>query len=90
LGISTDPWGKEKIGLRAANSFLAVLRGFRGLARGLQIVWHSRRAVPPGTNGRQTMTNNANLQQLALSIFGALFASALAISAAVGPVVPII
>jgi hypothetical protein len=39
--------------------------------------------------GSKTMTfNTSNLQQLAVSVIGALFASSIFISAAIGPITP--
>jgi hypothetical protein len=56
-------------------------------------VWHAlciamciRRNGPTGIQGVTTMTFNVNVQQLAVSVFGALLAATLFVSAAVGPV----
>ena len=50
-------------------------------------VWHSRRMVRRLVQGNRNMTFNlSNLQQLAVSLVGAIFAASLSISAAVGPV----
>jgi hypothetical protein len=60
----------------------------------ISAVWHGacsiaciRRMVRPGFQGVTTMTFNlSNMSQLAVSVFGALIAATLFVSAAVGPV----
>ncbi len=57
------------------------------LARSLQNSWHGRRMVRTARFRETKMTfSYISLQQLALSIFGAVVTSSLLISAAVGPV----
>ena len=56
-------------------------------------IWHGARSIPGMTDGWSagrpkeiTMSVSFNLQKLALSVFGALVASSLFLTAAVGPV----
>jgi len=65
---------------------MADFRRFFTLARALQIslVWPTD--GPAAEIWRHTMTLSLNIQQLAVSVLGALVASSLFISAAVGPV----
>ncbi|HKR24522.1 MAG TPA: hypothetical protein VJS15_04630 [Allosphingosinicella sp.] len=65
---------------------MAVFRHFLHLARRLQIPWHGRRMVRGPEFGDKTMSISLTIQQLAVSVIGALLASSLFISAAVGPV----
>jgi hypothetical protein len=63
---------------------MAFFRHFLQLARPLQRPWHGAGRSGAGS-GRKTMTFNANLSHLAVSIIGALVAATLFVSAAVGP-----
>jgi hypothetical protein len=66
---------------------LADFRHFSNLARLLQILLAWPSDSPPAGSGRQEMTFNLiNLQQLAVSLVGAVFTASLFVSAAVGPV----
>jgi hypothetical protein len=66
---------------------MADFRGFFGLARALQNRWHDRRMVRrPGSRRPEMSLSYASLHQIAFSIVGALLASSLFVSAAVGPV----
>jgi hypothetical protein len=65
---------------------MADLRRFRRLARPLQYLSHPADR-PTGVQGVTTMTFNiSNVQQYAVSVFGALLTATLFVSAAVGPV----
>jgi hypothetical protein len=69
---------------------IADFRHFLHLARRMQSSLHPG-GLAAGRSGRNTMTFNlTSLQQIALSVVGALFAASLSISAAVGPVAHII
>jgi len=63
---------------------MAVFRRFFRLARPLHNPWHGAGRSGAGS-GRMTMTFNANISHLAVSIVGALVAATLFVSAAVGP-----
>jgi hypothetical protein len=86
LVIFTDPWlrGYQAVAVdRAENGGNPRFAGF-GTASAILLA-----SLPNGSaagSGSKTMTfNSANLQQLAISALGALFAATLFISAAVGP-----
>jgi hypothetical protein len=65
---------------------MAAFRHFLRLARPMQIPSHTG-GMAAGGSGRLEMTFNlTSIQQIALSVVGALFAASLSISAAVGPV----
>jgi hypothetical protein len=65
---------------------MADFRRFHDLARPLQHCLHPADS-PTGVQGVTTMTFNiSNMSQLAVSVFGALLAATLFVSAAVGPV----
>jgi ABC-type multidrug transport system permease subunit len=70
--------------LALACAGMAVFRHFLHLARRLQYPWHGAGSSGAGS-GRKTMTFNANISHLAVSIVGALVAATLFVSAAVGP-----
>jgi hypothetical protein len=63
----------------------ADFRHFSHLARRLQYLLHDRRMVRWPTKEIE-MSVSFNLQKLALSVFGALVASSLFLTAALGPV----
>lgn len=66
---------------------MAAFSHFLQLARALQIPGYRRRMVRGRNSGRTPMTlSYANLHQVAASIFAALIASSLFVSAAVGTV----
>jgi hypothetical protein len=66
---------------------MADFRRFLQLARALRSLWHGGGMVPTPNLGRLQMTYaNDKLQQIALSVIGAVLASSLFISAAIGPV----
>jgi hypothetical protein len=86
LVIFTDPWfpGHLLVAVdRARNGENPRLSWF-GTASAILLASLPDRSA--AGSGRKTMTfNSANLQQLAISALGALFAATLFISAAVGP-----
>jgi hypothetical protein len=66
---------------------MAVFRALRRLAHSLQNLWHAAERFGRQVTGRLQMTFNlANAQQLLASIVGAVIASTVFVSAAVGPV----
>jgi hypothetical protein len=70
---------------------MADFCGFPHLARPLQNPLHDRGKVRIGqVQGDKTMTNTTNLTRNAMASVFALFASWVAISAAIGPVLPTI
>jgi hypothetical protein len=69
---------------REAASESPIFRHFLELARSLQFLVHAAGSAGANT-GRHKMINFATSQQLIASILGALCASLISISAAVGP-----
>lgn len=66
---------------------MADLGAFQRLARLMQMRWHGRGNGPTAGSGRLKMTFNiANLQQVVVSVVGAVLTATLFVSAAVGPV----
>jgi hypothetical protein len=62
---------------------------FVDLARGMQSIGRGRH-VAAAMKGRPKMLSIANVHQIAISILGALLASSLFVSAAIGPAVPLV
>jgi hypothetical protein len=86
MGNSAKSSGRPFTCNSCAGQKVADFRHFLHLARRMQF------SLQPaewsvGSSGRHTMTFNlTSMQQIALSIVGALFAASISISAAVGPV----
>jgi hypothetical protein len=78
-----DRHSADNIGVKIKT---ADFRHFLDLARRLLFSRYDRRMVRRSILRRPTMTLSINLQKLALSVFGALVASSLFLSAAIGPV----
>jgi hypothetical protein len=87
LGIFTKYFGDISGGSTCDRKHLADFRHFLNLARLLQTCLAWPGDGPPVGSGRYKMTFNlTSLQQLAVSLVGAVFAASLFVSAAVGPV----
>jgi hypothetical protein len=82
LAEFTALWRRCLSAVQVPKTETADFCAFRGLARPLQSIWHGRPGSPAAGSGRTNMLNTANIQQLALSVLGALVASSMFLSAA--------
>jgi hypothetical protein len=91
LGFCADKVGAKSLLSRKRLPKSEEIRPKLHLARSLQFLLHRRRMVRGQSSGTKTMTFNlTGLQSITVSLFGALVAASLLISAAVGPAVQLV
>jgi hypothetical protein len=91
LGFYTGKVGVKSKLFRNFRAKSEEIRPKLHLARSLQFLLHRCRMVRRQSSGRKTMTFNlTSLQSITVSLFGALVAASLLISAAVGPAVQLV